>query len=203
MCIRDRPPSPPPSPPPNQASPFSFPPASGRKLMAFGVCASAAPTPPPPTPPLNDTDSGDGNIVKRARKWLGVSPSIAGSVALGLVVLLAICVLFARSQCSARYRDSDHDGVEPSMSHNRMLDVENVPRRRLRRRTHSSLQSPASEVSSSDDDMPRPEPSYNALRVDSNRRRKTYATVNNVLTSTSLFLEGRAKEAHNGGRYRP
>ena len=171
--------------------------------MAFGACAPAAPTPPPPTPPLDNTDSGDGDIVKRARKWLGVSPSIAGSVALGLVVLLATCVLFARSQCSARYRDSDHDCVEPSMSRDRMLDEEDILRRRRHHRKHSSLQSPASEFSSSDDDMPRSEPTYNALRIDSNRRRKTYATVNNVLTSTSLFLEGRAKEAHNGGRYRP
>ena len=172
--------------------------------MAFGACAPAtAPPPPLQTTNLNDTNSSHEDIVKRTHKWLGISPSIAGSVALGLVVLFATCVLFARSRCSAQYHHSDRDSIERSISRNGVLDEGEVPQR-LKHRKHSSLQSPAYDNSSSDDEMPRSGPSYNALRSDSNQRRKVYATVNNhILTSTSLFREGRAKQAHDGGRYRP
>ena len=93
----------------------------GRKLMALGVCAPAAPPSPSAAPDSHD-DSDTDDVVARTRKWLGVSPGIAGSVALAVVGALTAGVLYVRSQWAkktSRYgRDSqDHAPMESSYEH--------------------------------------------------------------------------------------
>lgn len=72
--------------------------------MALGVCVPAIQTPPMPPPSMED--------VEDALKWFGMSPGVAGSIALGAVAVLTAGALFIRSQCSAEVQEDVVDTAE-------------------------------------------------------------------------------------------
>lgn len=72
--------------------------------MALGVCIPAIETPPMPPPSVND--------VAEAVKWFGMSPGIAGSIALGSLAVLAAGALFIRSQYSTKVQENVADDME-------------------------------------------------------------------------------------------